>query len=430
MTLADAGVVVLDCLHKTPVAVDIGYPYVTIPEMSSGHLQLEAARRISRKDFVEWTRKAAPQAHDVVLSRRCNPGETACVPPETEFALGQNLVLLRATGPHVYPPFLRWLGRSPAWWEQIRVFLNVGDVFDSLRIRDIPSFKLPVPPHDDQRRITSILGALDDKIELNRRMNETLEALARAIFQSWFVAFDPVIAKSEGRQPFGMNAETAALFPDSFQDSPLGPIPKGWGTGPILEHARLLSGGTPKTSVPEYWGGEIHWASAADVSQCADPLLIANSRNITDRGLNESATRLIPQFSTVIVARGATTGRMCMLGREMAMNQTCYALASKRDTPFFVYCLAESAMDDLVHMAYGSVFDTITTRTFEGSRVIVPSLDTARAFDGLVTPMSEALLGNQLESATLAKTRDTLLPKLLSGEIRTKHAQELTEAAV
>ena len=205
-------------------------------------------RRITPEHFAEWTRKARPTANDVVLSRRCNPGETAFVPPNVEFAPGQNLVLLRADGQKVYPPFLRWLARGPDWWEQIGKFLNAGAVFDSLKCADVPKFELTVPSLPTQRHIARILGTLDDKTELNQRMNETLEAMARAIFKSWFVDFDPVRAKMDGRQPAGMDAETAALFPDSFEESELGLVPRGWRVGNIMDDFFLTMGQSPPGS--------------------------------------------------------------------------------------------------------------------------------------------------------------------------------------
>src|SRR5438309_1662262 len=134
--LRDAGVELIDCDHRTPPAAESGYPYVAIPQLRGGRIDLSNARRITPDNFAEWTRKAQPAPYDVVLSRRCNPGETAFVPPGLEFALGQNLVLLRADGTKVYPPFLRWLVRGPQWWEQIAKFLNVGAVFDSLKCAD------------------------------------------------------------------------------------------------------------------------------------------------------------------------------------------------------------------------------------------------------------------------------------------------------
>src|SRR6266478_225142 len=133
MTLRAAGVALIDCVHKTPAEMPDGaFRYVAIPQMQGGRVRLEQARRIAADDFRAWTAKANPRPFDVVLSRRCNPGETACVAEGERFALGQNLVLLRADGRHIYPPFLRWLVKGPAWWHQIQKNLNVGAVFDSL----------------------------------------------------------------------------------------------------------------------------------------------------------------------------------------------------------------------------------------------------------------------------------------------------------
>ena len=165
MTLSEAGVSLIDCEHKTPVARETGYPYVAIPQIKNGRIDLTDSRLISREDLIAWTRRAKPRAHDVVLSRRCNPGETAFVPTTFEFALGQNLVLLRCDGNKLYPPFLRWIVRGPEWWGQIHKYLNTGAIFDSLKCADIPEFKLSVPSLATQTRIASILSALDDKID-------------------------------------------------------------------------------------------------------------------------------------------------------------------------------------------------------------------------------------------------------------------------
>jgi type I restriction enzyme, S subunit len=124
LRLRDVGVTLIDCDHRTPPAADNGYPYVTIPHLKEGRIDVRDARRITPDHFDEWTRKANPRAFDVVLSRRCNPGESAFVPPGLEFALGQNLVLLRADGSKLAPPFLRWLVRGPAWWDQVEKFIN------------------------------------------------------------------------------------------------------------------------------------------------------------------------------------------------------------------------------------------------------------------------------------------------------------------
>ena len=287
--------------------------------------------------------------------------------------------------------------------------------------------ELEVPPADEQRAIADILGTLDDKIELNRRMNETLEAMARALFKSWFVDFDPVRAKAEGHKP-ELPAPLLSLFPDELEESDLGEIPKGWSVGTVLEKAALLSGGTPKTANEEYWDGDVLWASAKDVSQCVNAFLTGTERTITERGLEESATQLIPKFATVVVARGATTGRMVLLGNEMAMNQTCYALASKIKTPFALYCQLRQRMADLVHAAHGSVFDTITTDTFNTAPFVLAPDKLMQAFEALVLSVFERILNNCRELRTLAGLRDTLLPKVISGELRVKEAEKFAAA--
>lgn len=278
----------------------------------------------------------------------------------------------------------------------------------------------------EQEAIASILGALDDKIDLNRRMNETLEAMARAIFKDWFVDFGPTRAKMEGRELY-LAPEIWALFPDRLDDEGK---PEGWEIRPLLQYSRLISGGTPKTDIAAYWGGSIAWASAKDVSQCGETFLIATERSITEGGLEESSTRLIPKFATVVVARGATTGRHCLFGSEMAMNQTCYALTSTTDRPFLLYCAFGAIVGELVNSAHGSVFDTITTKTIERVHVTVPSEECSQRFEESVRPLFFRILANLKESSTLAQTRDLLLPKLMSGEIRVKEAEKIMEAAL
>ena len=171
LSLRDAGISLIDCVHKTPKAKDDGYPYVAIPQIKDGRIDLSSTRKISHEDFLAWTIKAKPKAHDIVLSRRCNPGESAYVPEGVEFALGQNLVLLRSDGKKVYRPYLRWLLKSPFWWAEVRKYINVGAVFTSLKCADVPNFTLPIPPLNEQMKISEILYSIDKKIELNHQIN-------------------------------------------------------------------------------------------------------------------------------------------------------------------------------------------------------------------------------------------------------------------
>jgi type I restriction enzyme, S subunit len=202
---------------------------------------------------------------------------------------------------------------------------NSGSAQASLNRNFIYPIPVCVPPLAEQKAIAAVLGALDDKIELNRRMNATLEAIARALFQSWFVDFDPVRAKLDGRQPTGLDPATAALFPNEFEDSELGPIPKGWEICPLAEKIDLLSGGTPQTSKPEYWSGDIPWYSVKDAPADSGVWVIDTDKKVTQLGIDNSAAEVLPERTTIISARG-TVGKLALTGVPMAMNQSCYGV--------------------------------------------------------------------------------------------------------
>lgn len=451
MKLNEAGVTLIDCDHKTPAAQASGYPYVGIPQLKDGHIRLDGARLISEEDFVLWTKKAKPQLNDVILSRRCNPGESAYVPDSLEIALGQNLVLLRSDGSVIYPPFLRWLVQGNEWWEQVNKFLNVGAVFNSLKCKDIPNFKLTIPSLKEQKRITDILSGLDKKIELNNKINQNLESIAQAIFKSWFIDFEPVRAKIAAKQE-GKDAElaamcaisgkseaeveqmakedfaelqaTATLFPDELVESELGEVPKGWDKYSLSKMITLIGGGTPKRSEPNYWNGDIFWFSVKDVPNEGEVFVITTQEKISELGLNKSSTKLLPVGTTIITARG-TVGKIALVGYEMAMNQSCYGVQGINGVrQFMTYYLIKNAVEVLKKNTHGAVFDTITQSTFDTVTSIKPSIEMMDLFESKVEKIMGHIKNNLYENNSLIALRDTLLPKLLSGELDVSGVQD------
>jgi len=420
LSLREAHVKLIDCDHRTPPAAEVGYPYVAIPQLRNGRIDLSEARRISYEHFTDWTRKAMPAANDVVLSRRCNPGETAFVPPGLEFALGQNLVLLRADGVKVYPPFLRWLVQGPEWWEQIGKFLNVGAVFDSLRCADVPNFELQIPPMPEQRAIAHVLGTLDDKIELNRRMNETLEAMARALFKSWFVDFDPVRAKAEGRDT-GLPKHLADLFPDSFEDSELGEIPMGWkvgNLGDIADHPRRgvqpneMEPTTPYIALehmPRRCIALAEWGAADGLE----------SNKFKFKKGEILFGKLRPYFHKVGVA---PVDGVC---------STDIVVVTPRTEEWFGFVLGHISSDTFVEHTNSSSTGTRMPRTSWSEmaryRVVVPPESVTKAFTAKIRITVDHIIASIHESRTLTTLRDTLLPKLISGELRVKDAERFID---
>jgi type I restriction enzyme S subunit len=215
-----------------------------------------------------------------------------------------------------------------------------GSVYTNVSKSRFSAIEIVLPPIKEQKAISGILGVLDDKIELNRQMNKTLEAMARAIFKSWFIDFDPVRIKAEGKRmkaekksaknsihpsSFTLPPSLLDLFPDSFEDSELGEIPKGWEVFSFADTIKIFGGGTPKTSISEYWDGDIPWYTVGDAPDTNDVYVINTTKKITKLGVEKSSTQILPIETTIISARG-TVGKLALTGVPMAMNQTCYGL--------------------------------------------------------------------------------------------------------
>jgi len=284
-----------------------------------------------------------------------------------------------------------------------------------------------LPPAGEQRAIAHILGTLDDKIELNRQMNETLEAMARALFKSWFVDFDPVRAKAEGRDP-GLPKHLAHLFPDSFEDSELGEIPKGWQIRSIGNLADVAGGATPSTKEPAYWDGGTHaWATPKDLSGLSVPVLLDTERRITDAGLSQIGSGLLPK-GTVLLSSRAPIGYLAVVEIPVAINQGFIAMTPKMGTSnIFLLLWASVAHEEIVSRANGSTFLEISKANFRPIPVVSPSAAVMRAFEGQTHHLYERVVATERESRTLAALRDTLLPELISGELRIPNTEPIPE---
>lgn len=299
----------------------------------------------------------------------------------------------------------------------------------------IQRLEISVPPLEEQRAIVHVLGTLDDKIELNRKQNETLEAMASALFKAWFVDFEPVRAKQEGRWQRGQSlpglpAQLYDLFPNRLVESELGVIPEGWGIGSLSDAVEIIGGGTPKTSVNEYWDGEIPWFSVVDTPASSDVFVVKTEKSITQAGLDGSSARLISKGTTIITARG-TVGNLAIAGCDMTFNQSCYALKGRNGSGcYFVFLSAQHMVEQLKAMAHGSVFSTITRQTFEAVRAVLPPENVLQQFEKISAGLLDPILGNVNESCSLSQLRDTLLPKLISGELRVPDAERIVGATV
>ncbi len=306
--------------------------------------------------------------------------------------------------------------------------LSYGTVFSTITTKTFSDLLISLPPLPEQHRIVEILGALDDKIELNHRMNRTLEAIAQAIFKSWFVDFEPARVKMQGRQPSSVDDATAALFPDSFEDSPLGKIPKGWRVASAGESVRVVGGGTPSTKEPAYWkDGTIHWVTPKDLASLTSSVLLDTERCITERGLQQISSGLLPK-GTVLLSSRAPIGYLAIPEVPLAINQGFIAMVCDRDLPnHYVLQWARANMEIIKGRANGTTFLEISKANFRPILVVIPPHRILQEFTARAEVIHQQVVNNLRQLHSLAAIRDALLPKLLSGEMRVKNAEKFVE---
>lgn len=323
--------------------------------------------------------------------------------------------------------------RFISYFLQTLNFLAYSDkaAVPGLNRNHLHSAPVRVPPLKQQQAIACILGALDDKIELNRTMNRTLEAMARAIFKSWFIDFDPVRAKAAGQKPAGLKPDIAALFPDSFEQTDQGEIPTSWRVSPIGDMVQVLGGGTPSTKEPAYWEGGTHpFCTPKDMSSLTEAVLLGTERHLTDAGLAKVSSGQLP-VGTVLLSSRAPIGYLAIAETPVSVNQGIIAMVCDGELPnLYVLHWTRANMDRVLANANGSTFMEISKRNFRPIRAVVPSRQVLRCFMQMVEPMHQRIVSSLKQIQYLADLRDSLLPKLMSGELVVAEAERIVGRAV
>lgn len=307
----------------------------------------------------------------------------------------------------IVPEYTGYYFRSSKFRNEVTA-LSSASTRASLNNEMLGRLKIILPGKIEQEGIAAVLICLDRKISNLRQQNETLESIAQTLFKHWFVDFE---FPNEDGKPYRSSG-------GEMVRSELGEIPAGWRVGTFEEFFDLFSGGTPKTSVSEYWKGDVRWLSGKDVTSHHKNFIIETEKTISILGLNSSSTKLLPQYTTVISARG-TVGNYCILSESMAISQTNFGvLAKQEEQRFYGHLLIASLIEKLKGEAYGSVFDTITTSNFKRLYILIPDLNTVNCFEDCISRTFTKILLNSKQIETLTKTRDVLLPKLMSGQLR------------
>ena len=359
-----------------------GTPKTTVPEYWNGNIPWLSVKDFNNdKRYVYSTEKHISQSgfensptkmlhkDDIIISARGTVGEIAMIP--FDMAFNQSCYGIRASR-GIDKPFLYYLLKNCI--SQLKRMTH-GSVFDTITRDTFANIEVDIPDAETQKRISSVLADIDNKIEVNDAINDNLQQQAAALFSSLYD-----------------RTNTEVRFTDLIQ---------------------ILGGGTPKTGENTYWNGNIAFFTPRDVGT---PYTLITEKTITEEGLSHCNSRLYPVNTVFVTARG-TVGKVGMSGVPMAMNQSCYALVGKETHQLLVYFYTLKVVDRLKHKASGAVFDAITTKDFESEQIMKLSDDDARAFLCIAEPMFQKVLNNCIENLRLSTLRDSLLPKLMSGEI-------------
>ncbi len=416
---------IVDYRGKTPRKTSFGIPLITAKVVKGGRIEAPD-EFIATDDYGPWMRRGIPEPGDVLVTTEAPLGEVAQLRTE-RVALAQRLIALRGKPDVLDNTFLKFLMQSADVQNQLRARAT-GTTVLGIKQSELRKISLTLPPITEQRAIAHILGTLDDKIELNRRMNETLEAIARVLFKSWFVNFDPVRAKAESRDP-GLPKHLADLFPDSFAESELGEIPVGWRAGKVGDLAILNRDGLNPVEFP---GETFDHFSIPAFDEGHKP-------KVETAEAIKSTKLLVPSGAVLLSKLNPRIPRVWLPNLRSSHRTICSTeflviLPQQGFSREFVFCLLSSD-------AFASVFATLVTGT-SGSHqrvnpegllamdTVIPPGSVRRQFTSTVGPMLERVNRALDESSMLAALRAALLPKLVSGELRVKRAHETLETAL
>ena len=387
---------VTDGTHDSPKATINGKKLITSKHLKDGYIDFESAKFISEKDYLKVIERSKVDQFDILFSMIGTIGniyrETS---PNIEYAV-KNMGIFKMGGNAIRSKWLYyWLKSKEAHayiYERMAGSTQSYLTLDSLR-------KFPVVyPEDinDMENIVSILSSLDRKIELNNKINADLEEMAQAIFKNWFVDFEPF---KDGK----------------FVDSELGMIPEGWKVGTLGDFCKCLLGGTPSRSKEEYWNGDVNWINSSEINKFR---ILEASEKITELGLSKSATKLLPKKTTVLAITGATLGQVSLLEIDTCANQSVIGVLENAEVPYeYIYPFIKDRIEMLIQHQTGGAQQHINKDNVESLIFLLPAKNVLENYISLVGPMYKRIESQCFENLYLSTLRDTLLPRLMSGEL-------------
>lgn len=389
---------VVDSLHKTPQYSDYGEPMVRVTDVKYGELDLSKTLRVDQNVFAEFSRRYKPSRGDIIVTRVGTYGVFGKV-LNTNFCLGQNTAAIipkEICSNYLYAVLNSYFIKS-----QIESSV-VGSTQKTLSLKAIKDLQVPRFPPSQERSIGNLISEFDDRITLLREINQTLEAIAQALFKSWFVDFDPVRAKAEGRLPDGIDEATAALFPDAFEETEIGIVPMGWVIGRLNDFAKLKGG---KMLSKDHFSvdGEFPVYGGAGEMGRSD---MSNAEG----------------FVITVGRVGAYCGQYFWhSGKAWVNNNASHVIPHNVNYSVWLYQWLRSVDMDLIKKGAAQPF--VSNGDIENLQIILPDASVIEEFVNVCEPLFERMSSVLVSISTLTNLRDTLLPRLISGQLRIADAE-------
>lgn len=398
MTLKDICELIVDCPHVTDNDEGFGYPLIRTPNVGKGMLLLENVHRVSKDVYDRRNRRAKPQPGDLILAREAPAGNVALIREGQEVCLGQRTVLIRPNKKLVVPEFLTYYLLAPYSQHRIKQSAN-GSTVEHVNMPNIRGLKTELPTLHVQKEIASILSNYDTLININTKRIKLLEESARELYKEWFVRM---------------------RFPGYEQTKFVKGIPVGWDVKTIDEICDSVGGGTPSTSNANYWGGKIKWVTPTDITSKQSLPLINIEGRITEAGLRQSSTKLLPAGAILMTSR-ASIGFFGICKEQVCTNQGFISIIpNEENLRMYMLCNLMMRREEIISNANGATFLEISKGRFRKMEMLIPNNDVLSAFEERCSTTFDAVYNLEIQNQVLAATRDRLLPRLLSGELKVK----------
>lgn len=389
---------VTDGTHDSPKSKDKGFYLITSKHLKDSYIDFASAKFISREDYQKVIQRSKVEQYDVLFSMIGTIGNTLRVTsPKIEFAV-KNMGIFKFGGNNLNSKWFYYWLKSPKAKEYIKTRLS-GSTQSYLTLNSLREFPVLCPDIETQKDIVNILSSFDDKIELNRRINENLEQQAQALFKSWFVDFEPF---KDGK----------------FVDSELGKIPKGWKVGTLDDVGEIVGGGTPSKAEPLFYcDNGISWITPKDLSINQSKYISKGKIDITEIGYKNSSAKKIPAGSVLFSSR-APIGYIAIAGNEVTTNQGFKSVVPQKAGTCFIYLFLKYNMKYIESQATGSTFKEVSGSLMKSQKLIIPVQYILDEFENKLNSVFSMQCNLESENQCLIQIRDILIPKLMSGELK------------